>query len=140
MRFNKNLVELSNIEIFEHCILDKKSGKKKFHKKEKKSVGFTGVYFRDAETFFAIYPTLDGPIMYFEGAEYRLTPNLHIKLEEDASNEERVFRIVEYDICIKYKTSPYIGFDVWSQEEDVDLFYQIKMNYQRQEYYKKFTR
>lgn len=78
--------------------------------------------------------------MYFRGREYPLTPDLHIKLKKDRKNKKRVFRIKEYNICIKYKTSPYIGFDVWSQEEDVDLFYQIATNYQSEEYYKKFTK
>lgn len=39
----------------------------------------------------------------------------------------------------KYRTSPYIGFDVWSDEEDVDLFYQIEQSYQNDDYYKRFT-
>ena len=50
------------------------------------------------------------------------------------------FRIEEYNICIKYRTSPYIGFDVWSDQEDVDLFYQIEQSYKNDEYYKKFTK
>lgn len=39
----------------------------------------------------------------------------------------------------KYRTSPYIEFDVWSDEEDVDLFYQIEQSYQNDDYYKRFT-
>ena len=39
------------------------------------------------------------------------------------------FRIEEYDIYIKYRTSSYIGFDVWSNEGDVDLYYQIEQFY-----------
>ena len=52
----------------------------------------------------------------------------------------REFHIEEYNINIKYRTSQYIGFDVWSEEEDVDLFYQIKQSYKHEEYYKKFTK
>ena len=45
-----------------------------------------------------------------------------------------------YIICNKYRTSPYVGFDVWSDEKDVDLFYQIEQSYKDNEYYKKFTK
>ena len=46
----------------------------------------------------------------------------------------------EYNICIQYRTSQYVGFDVWSDEKDVDLFYQIEQSYKDNEYYKKFTK
>lgn len=62
---------------------------------------------------------------------------MHISLEEQ--DKTRVFFISEYDIKIKYAKSPYIGMDVWSNEEDVDLFYQITKYYKSDEYYKKFT-
>ena len=52
----------------------------------------------------------------------------------------REFHIEEYDIRIRYRTSSYIGFDVWSEEEDVDLFYQIEQSYKNDEYYKKYTK
>lgn len=76
--------------------------------------------------------------MYYEGKEYPLKKNLHISLIK--TEKLREFFIEEYNICIKYRTSPYIGFDVWSNEEDVDLFYQIEQSYKNDEYYKKFIR
>jgi len=63
---------------------------------------------------------------------------LHIDLKK--TEKLREFHVEEYNICIKYRTSPYIGFDVWSTEEDVDLFYQIEQSYKNDEYYKKFTK
>ena len=63
---------------------------------------------------------------------------MHISLKK--MGKQREFCIEEYHICIKYRTSPYIGFDVWSDEEDVDLFYQIEQSYKNDEYYKKFTK
>lgn len=79
-----------------------------------------------------------GPQLYYKGNKYQLRKDLHISLR--IMDTEREFRIEEYDICIKYCTSPYIGFDIWSDEEDVDLFYQIKHSYKNDEYYKKFTK
>lgn len=76
--------------------------------------------------------------MYYEGKEYPLMKDLHICLTKTGKSRE--FRIEEYNICIKYCTSPYIGFDVWSDEENVDLFYQIEQSYKNDEYYKKFTK
>jgi len=138
MSDKKVIIELSNIEIYEHCILDIRTGKKDFNKDKKKFPYFTGLYFKDNNTFFAIYPTKSGPIMYYAGKEYSLNKDLHIKLTK--MGEWREFCIEDYDIHIKYRTSKYIGFDVWSEEEDVDLFYQIEKYYKSDEYYKKFTK
>lgn len=129
-------VELSNIEIYEHCMLDIQTGHKEFYKKNKINK-FTGLYFRDEHNFFAIYPSATGPIMYYEGREYTLKPSLHVHVKK--MGDWREFRIEEYDICIPYRTSKYIGFDAWSEEEDVDLFYQIAQSYRDEAYYKKFS-
>ena len=136
----ESILELLSLEKFICCKLNLKTGEKVFVKGIKKQEGFTGLYFKDEKTFFAIYPTIDGPIMYYKGKTYPLIPDLHIRLKKYGKGKKRVFKIKEYNICIKYKTSPYIGFDVWSQEEDVDLFYQIAINYQNEDYYKKFTK
>lgn len=135
---NDTVIELSNIEIYEHCMLNKRTGERKYNKGKKQIPYFTGLYFKAENTFFALYPTENGPIMYYEGKEYPLKKDLHICLTK--TEKSREFRIEEYNICIKYRTSPYIGFDVWSDEEDVDLFYQIEQSYKNDEYYKKFTK
>lgn len=132
-----NIIELSNTEIHEHCMLNIRTGEKKYNKGKKKIPYFTGLYFKDDDTFFALYPTENGPIMYYGGKEYPLKKDLHIALTK--TEKSRKFCIEEYNICIKYTTSPYIGFDVWSDEEDVDLFYQIEQSYKNDEYYEKFT-
>ena len=133
-----NLIELSNIEIYEHCMLNIKTGEKEYNKGKKKIPYFTGLYFEDEDTFFALYPTENGPMMYYNGKEYLLKKDLHICLEK--KEESREFYIEEYNIQIKYHTSPYIGFDAWSEEKDIDLFYQIEQSYKNEEYYKKFTK
>jgi len=96
------------------------------------------LYFKDENTFFALYPTENGPTMYYKGKEYPLKKDLHISLKK--MGKQREFRIEEYNICIQYRTSPYIGFDVWSEEKDVDLFYQIEQSYKNDEYLKSFTK
>lgn len=131
------VIELSNIEIHEHCMLNIRTGEKEYNRGRKQIPYFTGLYFKDEDTFFALYPTVDGPIMYYEGKEYPLKKDLHIRLVKTGNLRE--FFIEEYNICIQYCTSPYIGFDVWSEEMDVDLFYQIEQSYKNDEYYKKFT-
>ena len=62
--------------------------------------------------------------MYYEGKQYPLRKDLHIKVIKQG--ELREFFIDEYNIDIKYRTSKFIGLDVWSTEMDVDLFYQIE--------------
>ena len=133
------IVELINLETFNCCKLNVLTGEKVFCKRaEKETKGFTGLYFVDEMTFFAIYPTENGPVMYYEGKEYALSKELHITLRKDG--EKREFRVDDYNIRIHYFESPYIGMDVWSDEEDVDLFYQIAKFYQDEEYYRKYTK
>ena len=133
-----NIVELFNVEIYRCCRLDLFTGKKIYCDPSEKAKGFTGLYFEDDNNFFAIYPTKSGPIMYYDGNEYPLNKNLHIKLVK--KGKWRVFSIEEYNIKIKYRESKYIGFDVWSQEIDVNLFFQIEQSYKNEEYYRKFTK
>lgn len=118
--------------------MDIRTGRKKYNKGKKQIPYFTGFYFKDENTFFAFYPTENGPMMYYKEKEYPLKKELHISLEK--TGEFRTFCIEEYGICIQYHTSPYIGFDVWSEEKDVDLFYQIEQSYQDDEYLDDFTK
>ena len=132
------IIGISNIEIYEFCKLNLETGEKKFFDDYSEFENFDGFYFKDRENFFVIFASEEGPKLYFKDNVYQLRKNLHISLKE--MDTVREFRIEEYNICIKYRTSPYIGFDVWSDEEDVDLFYQIEHSYKNDEYYKKFTK
>ena len=131
-------IGISNIETYEFCKLNLEKGEKKFYYDYSQFDEFDGFYFKDKEIFFVIFASDKGPMMYYEGKEYPLKKDLHISLSK--TEKSREFRIEEYNICIKYCKSPYIGFDVWSDEEDVDLFYQIEQSYKDDEYYRKFTR
>ena len=133
----KQQIEVKNIEIGEYCMIDIFTGKKIFYCKPRVNE-FTGLYFKDDTVFFALYCTSKGPMMYYREKEYLLNKDLHISLEK--LGDWREFHIEEYDIHIRYRTSKYIGFDVWSEEIDVDLFYQIEQSYKTDEYYKKFTK
>lgn len=104
------VVELSNIEIHEHCMLNRITGEREYNNEKKQMPYFTGKYFKEE--------------------------NIYLTKTE----KSREFRIEEYNICIQYRTSQYVGFDVWSDEKDVDLFYQIEQSYKDNEYYKKFTK
>lgn len=134
---NDKIIELSNTEIHEHCILNIETGEKRYNHGKKQIPYFTGLYFKDKDTFFALYPTRTGPMMYYRGKEYSLRKDLHISLIK--AGQSREFNIKEYNISIKYGASRHIDFDVWSNEKDVDLFYQIEQSYKNDEYYKRFT-
>jgi len=74
----KKLIEISNVEIHEYCILNLTSGKTTFYKEKKKMSGFTGLYYRKGirmlgnqiaaqnTQIIALYPTENGPTFYFE--------------------------------------------------------------------------
>lgn len=130
-------IEVNDIEISEYCKIDIETGKKEFYKGYSPFPRISGLYFKDEKTFFALYPTEKGPMMYYEEVEYPLHKNLHINLV--VTEPWRTFSIEEYGIYIRYRTSKYLGFDVWSEEEDVDLFYQIMKYYKDDEFYKKYT-
>lgn len=132
----KNMVELTNKEICEYCMLNRKTGEIVFYK-NKKIEGFTGYFYRDNSCFFGIYPTLVGPTIYYEGREYLVNPNLEIFLIKKGEN--RIFGIKDYGIIIEYIESQYIGIDSWSNEIDIDLFYMIEQNYKIKSFYEKFT-
>lgn len=131
-----NSVELANVEVNEYCILNKETGEKKFSDR-KNDRGFTGLYFRDELTFFAIYPTDIGPTIYYMGREYKISKDLSISLDKKGTC--RKFSISEYNILIDYKESPYLGIDVWSEEIDVDIFYMIEQRYKTDEFYRQYT-
>jgi hypothetical protein len=127
-----NYIWLSNVEIFEYCILDRLTGKTEFFK-DKQPEELNGLFFKDEKTFFAAYWHENVPTIFYENREYVLKKSLDIKLSKKENS--RVFEILDYGIEIVYEKSPYIGFDVWSNEIDVDLFYKISESYQTDELY-----
>ena len=130
------VIELINCEIFEFCSLNRKTGEKIFYKGKKKTFGFTGLYFNDNDNFFALFPTINGPMAFYQGREYPINKDLAIIVQKE--NRHRKFEIKEYDIVISYIESPYIGFDIWSNEVDVDLFCMIEQRYKSNEFYEQF--
>ena len=130
------IVELANVEIYEYCMLNLETYETTFSKQSVQE-GFTGLYFRDKNNFLGIYPTKNGPTIFFEGKEYPVNAGLDISLKKDGKN--RKFVIKDYSIEIDYIESPYIGFDSWSDEIDVDLFFMIEQSYKEDSFYEKFT-
>lgn len=130
-------IEIVNVEIYERCILNISTGEKYFSKnailKE-----FTGSYHRDDKNFMALYPTTEGPVIYYGGIEYPIKKNLHIYVKKNGKDRE--FFINEYNIHICYKESEYLNWDVWSTEIDVDLYWKISQLYKNDGFYKKYTK
>lgn len=81
MHIMAGTVELINLENYGCCLLNLATGEKEFYRgKEKRIPYFTGFYFKFENTFFALYPTENGPIMYYEGQEYKLKKAVNTKL------------------------------------------------------------
>lgn len=137
-KVGKQWVNLSNLEIFEFCRLNLQSGYKEFFNQYENMGEFSGFYYRDIKTFFALISTVYGPKMYYDGNFYELLPNLHIHI--DSCDGINIFYVDEYGIKIPYYESKYEGIDVWSNRLDIDLFFQIEQSYKRRDYYKKFTK
>lgn len=131
------MVELTDIETGGHCKLDTQTGRVVFVKEAKENMGFFGLFYRNENTFFALIRTIGGPVMFYKGKEYEVSPELHIQLVRDG--KKRKFSIEEYGIEIEYPTSKYLDFDPWSTEPDVDLFAQIELGYKTEAFYKKYT-
>lgn len=133
----KEKIELGNISTNDYCILDIVTGEKSFSK-EKTQNGYTGTYFQNEETFFALYPTKEGPKIYFEGKEYSISRDLEITVKKD--DKRRVFAIRDFSLLIKYVLPYPIGYDWWSTEETEDLFYYLANNYKKERFYELYTK
>ncbi len=133
----KTIIELSNCEIHSFCALNILTGEKEFYKGKVYKGSFTGFYFHDENTFFALYPTEKGPKIFFENKEYEVNKNLLIEIVR--KNKDRKFILKDYNIKIKYKESKYLDFDVWSEEMDVDLFYKLEQSYLDDSFYEGYT-
>lgn len=133
------VVNLRNVEIMiECCELDLNEGVICYKQISKRDFGkqYYGLYFRDEYTFFALIKTTNGPIMYYGGKTYKVTPNLQIALVKHDKEREVTFN--DYGIKIKY-VCKYLDFDPWSTELDVDLFAIIEAGYKNKEFYEKYT-
>ena len=132
------ILELTNFEMpAEYCTVETNTGKLNYYRGDKKEPGFTGMYFRNDSNFLGIFPTKNGPRIYVNGMEYDVKPSLDITLEKNGKN--RKFCIKDYNVEIDYLESQYIGFDIWSDEKDVDLLFMIEQNYKDKSFYDKFT-
>lgn len=131
-----DIIEIQNIEIYEFCLLNTVTGEMIFHKNPL-SKGFKGSYFKDQNTFFAVYPTENGPYIFYKNRIYPIYKELTMILEIDEVH--RNFTVAEYGIEISYQQSKYLGFDVWSEEMDIDLFYIITHSYKNDMFYSRYT-
>lgn len=131
-----DIIEIQNIEIYEFCLLNTVTGEMIFHKSPL-SKGFKGSYFKDQNTFFAVYPTRNGPYIFYRNRNYPIYKELTMILEVDGAH--RKFTVAEYGIEISYQQSKYLGFDVWSEEMDIDLFYMITQSYKNDMFYSRYT-
>ena len=134
-----NEIELANYGRAGYCILNTETNGISFEEFPVYKGVFTGLFFKDDETFFAIYPTKEGPKIYFEGEKYLISKDLTIQVYKEGKN--RQFIIKDYGIEISYRESPFIGTgDMFSEEIDVDLFYMIKQSYKTPEFYEQYTK
>ena len=133
----KKIIELARYATTENCTLNKETGEMNFSRTSNLK-GFTGLYYRDDNYFFGIYPTEDGPIAYFEGKEYKVHRDLDIQYIR--SGKDRKFKIVDYNIEIDYTEMDRLGWDLsWLEEDEVDLFCMIEKRYKGQEFYEQYT-
>lgn len=131
-------IELKNIECFEFCLLDLDTGEIKFNKGTPQIKGFTGLYYHKYDLFFAIFPTNDGPFIYYNNSLYAINKNL--KIECTNYGNMGIFKIYDYGISIQYEYSKYLGIDSWSNKEDIDLFYRISNEYKKDFFYELYTK
>ena len=142
-------IELASYSVYEHCKFDRSQNPTEYYRSRLISGEHTGLYYRgdaprflrsphDDKTFFALYPSPDGPMIFFEGKNYRLHKDLDIQVHKDG--KKRRFEIQDYGISINYPEADDIRFDIWSDEIDLDLFYKIEQQYKDDDFYKRYTR
>lgn len=131
-------IELTNVECVEYCLLDLETGHKEFYRNNALIDEFSGLFYKTDELFLGLFPTIEGPMLYYNSRIYPIYRDLIIELKEDDNSGE--FRIVDYGIDIKYDYSKFLGFDVWSNKEDIDLFYIIYNKYKTDSFYRQYTK
>ena len=94
---------------------------------------YTGVYFKNDATLLALFPSKEGPRIFFKGKIFPLDKALTINWGK--LDEKRYFSIKEYGIDIVYDALEY-GWDNWSYEEDVDLLLRISQQYKNEDFVK----
>lgn len=141
---NCNIIELKNYQKHESCMLRKNENTMKLYA-DYKFRHFTGNYFEDDNTFFALYASHEGPMIYYDGTEYSIKPNLDIKViydnsneDEDKPNRRKICVIHDYDIYIEYD-EPLFGYNSWSEKIDVDLFFKLEQEYKTRKFYANYT-
>ena len=116
-----------------YCLLDLDSGRRKNCKFDHFIDGFTGWYYQFDTDFLALYPVEEGINLYFNGNIFPLVPTMVITYEK--SGDERIFRILDYNIEIRYNRFIY-GWGYWvSDESDVDICLRIFKEYKNKEFY-----
>lgn len=128
-------IELMNIEKYEFCVLNVKSCKIKKIAKKSNSY-FTGLYYQTNDCFFAIFPTVNGPTIFFDNKTYIISKDLDIEYTDLCS--KGIFKINDYNIMIEYNYSPYLDIDSWSSKKDIDIFFKIFTEYKSDEFYQKY--
>ena len=143
------ILELTNIEKpTEKCLLNLENGNTSFYRGDKRKPDFSGKYYSEicpddfaipysGSKIIALYPTHNGPRLYYEGIEYLIHPNLNIQLIK--KDKKRRFQIKDYGIKFDYTEYPYFDWDEWSGEIDRDLFFMIEQRYKKQEFYDQYT-
>lgn len=79
---NTNIIYLSNIEIFESCKLDLLTGMASFYNNHKRLSKFNGLYYRSSNVFFALFATKEGPMLFYNNKQYKLSPELNICIDD----------------------------------------------------------
>ncbi len=132
----KVVIELVRYERFGCCALNRLTGEIDYYI-NKIYKTFTGAYFKDRNTFFALYPTESGPKIFYNNKEYQIHKGLSINIKR--KNKNRKFILKDYNIEIDYLESEFLGVDEWSEEIDVDLFYRLEQIYLDDSFYERYT-
>ena len=89
-----------------------------------------GYYVNINDVLIGIFATKNGPVL-FRNNEQFLLKQYNYKMELERNLNLRTFKLISNDkekIVVKYSKQKYVNFDVWSDEESVDLFLWLYKN------------
>jgi hypothetical protein len=135
---NKRIIDLKNVDLsISNYLLNIATGEREFYKGKNKTPNFHGVFFEDEKTFFALYSSISGPKIFYQGKEYDINKELNVCLtDRDGAHK---FTISEYGINIVYKDSDLLDWDWWSTRDGIDIFYILDRDYKTDEFYDWYT-
>lgn len=96
-----------------------------------------GYYININDVLIGIFATKYGPVLFRNNKQF-LLKQYNYKMELESSFNSKIFKLIindEKKFVVKYPKQKYVNFDVWTDEESVDLFLWLYKNQNKDDFH-----